>query len=77
MQDDQEATSEASWNATGRKEEDGWRLEPERETETTDTIVLWNDVEGVTGYPDGEGRHERVQVKSSRRESEVAGEEGE
>ena len=27
--------------------------------------------------PDGEGRHERVQAKSSRRESEAPGEEGE
>ena len=34
-------------------------------------------MEGVPGYPDGEGRHERVQVKSSRRESEVPGVEGE
>ena len=34
-------------------------------------------MEGAPGYPDGEGRHERVQVKSSRRESEAPGEEGE
>ena len=31
-------------------------------------------MESVPGYPDGEGRHERVQVKSSRRESEAPGE---
>ena len=37
---------------------------------------FWNEVEGVPGYPD-EGRHERVQVQSSRRESEAPGEEGE
>ena len=31
-------------------------------------------MEGVPGYPDGEG-HEREQVKSSRREREAPGEE--
>ena len=34
-------------------------------------------MESVTGYPDSEGRDERVQVKSSRRESEAPGGEGE
>ena len=34
-------------------------------------------VEGVPVNPDGEGRHEQVQAKSSRRESEAPGEEGE
>ena len=77
MQDEQEVTSETSWNATRGKDVDEWRLEPEGETETPETKALWNSVEGVPGYPDGEGRHERVQVKSSRRESEVPGEEGE
>ena len=33
-------------------------------------------MEGVSRYPDGEGHHEREQVKSSRRESEAPGEEG-
>ena len=61
----------------GEKEEDGWRLEPEGETETLKTKVLWNGVESVPGYPDGEGRHERVQVKSSRRGNEAPGEGGE
>ena len=77
MQHEQEATSEASWNATGGKEEDGWRLEPEGETETPETIVCWNEVEGVTVHPDVEGRYERIQAKSSRREIEAPGEEGE
>ena len=58
-------------------QEDGWRLEPEGDTETPETKVLWKGVEGVPGYPDGEARHERAQVKSSRRESEAPGEEGE
>ena len=34
-----------------------------------------NGVEGVPGYPDGEGHYEWVQVKKSRSESEVPGEE--
>ena len=50
MQDEQEVTSEASWNATGRKEEYLWRLEPEGETETPETNVLWNVVVGVPGF---------------------------
>ena len=77
MQDEQEVTSEASWNATERKEEDLCRLEPEGETETPETNVSWNLVEGVTGYTDGEGRDERLQVESSRRGSEALGEQGE
>ena len=39
MQDEQEATSEASWNAKGSKEENGWRLEPEGGKETPETVV--------------------------------------
>ena len=39
-QDEQEVTSEASWNATRGKEGDGRRLEPEGETETPETKVL-------------------------------------
>ena len=35
------------------RQEDGW-LEPEEETETLETKVFWNGVEGVPGYPDGE-----------------------
>ena len=42
MQDEQEATSEASWNVKGSKEEDGWRLEPDGETETPDVIVFFD-----------------------------------
>ena len=73
MQDEQEVTSEPSWNATRRKEVDEWRLEPEGETVTPENKVLSNGVEGVPRHPDGEGRHEWVQVKSSRRESEAPG----
>ena len=75
MQDEQEATSEA--NATGRKEDDWWRLEPEGETKTPETMVLWSEVEGVSVNLDGESRHERLVAKSSRSESEALGEEGE
>ena len=59
MQDEQEVTSETSWNATRGRGEDAWRLEPEGETETLETkVLLWNGVEGVPRYADGEGRHE-------------------
>ena len=48
-----------------------------RGTETLETKVFRNEVEGVTGYRDGEGHHELVQVKSSRRKCDAPGEEGE
>ena len=59
MQDEQEVMSETSGNATRGRGQDAWRLEPEGETETLETKVFWNGVEGVPGYPDGEGHHER------------------
>ena len=59
MQDEQEVTSEASWNATRGKEDVGG-LVPEGKTETPEIKVLWNGVEGVPRYLDGEGRNERV-----------------
>ena len=78
MQDKEETTPEASWAAvTGKKEKDGWRLEPEGEAETPEVIVLWNEAEGVPANPDGESHHERAQAKSTRREREAPGEEGE
>ena len=49
----------------------GWNQK--EKTETPETKVLWNGVEGVPGHPDVESRHELVQVKSSRRESEAPG----
>ena len=73
MQEEQEVTSETSWNATSGKEVDEWMLEPEGETETPETRLLWNGVEGVPGYPDGGGRHEQVQVKSYRRKAKRLG----
>ena len=78
MQDTKETTLEASWVAvTGKKEKDGWRLEPEGEAETPDVKVLWNEAEGVPANLDGESHHERAQAKSTRREREAPGEEGE
>ena len=50
MQDEREVMSETSGNATRETGEDGWRLEPEGETETLETKVFWNRVEGATGY---------------------------
>ena len=64
MQDKEETTPEASWAAvTGREEKEGWRLEPEGETETLEVIVLWNEAEGVPVNPDGEGHREQAQAK--------------
>ena len=48
MQDEREVMSETSGNATRGRGEDTWRLEPEGETETLETKVFWNGVEGVT-----------------------------
>ena len=67
MQDEQEVMSETAGKATRGRGEDGWRLEPEGETETLETKVFWNGVEGVSRYPDGEGHHEREQVKKSQK----------
>ena len=77
MQDKEEAMSEASWTAVAtRKEKDGWRLEP-GETETPEVTVWWDEAEGVAVTPEGESLHEQTQVKSTRREREAPGEEGE
>ena len=48
-----------------------------RETGTPEVIVLWNEAEGVPVNPDFVGHHERAQAKSSRKEREAPGEEGE
>ena len=62
-----------------RKERRRWLEAGTRreETETTEIIVCWNEVEGVLADPNGEGHHERAQVKSSRRESQAPGEQDE
>ena len=52
-----------------KKTRGGWNQEG--------TTVLWSEVDGVPVNPDGESRHERVQAKGSRMESEAPGEEGE
>ena len=57
----------------GWREEDAWRLEPEGERETLETKVVSNGVEGVHVNPNGEGHHEREQVKSSTWEGESPG----
>ena len=76
-QDVQEVMDETAWKATRGREEYARRLEPEGETEMPETRIVTDGVEGVPVNPDGEGRHERVQANSSRRESEAPGEEGE
>ena len=74
MQDEQEVMSETSGNATRRRGEDGWRLE----TETLETNVFWNGGGRVSTWTSMVNvTMSREQVKSSRRESETPGEEGE
>ena len=41
MQDEQEVMNETSGSATRGRREDAWRLEPEGETETPETIVFF------------------------------------
>ena len=48
-----------------------WRLEPEGETETPETKVFWNGMEGISGYPDGEGRHDRVHYEGAEQNGDV------
>ena len=70
IQDVQVVMSETAGKATRGRREDVWRLE-EVETNTLETKVVSNGVEGVHVDPNGEGRHQRRQVKSSRRQSEA------
>ena len=76
-QEAQEVMEETAWKATGGREEDAWRLEPEGKKEMPETRVVADVVEGIYVDLNGEGHHERVQVKSSRSQSDVPGEEGE
>ena len=59
-QDVQVVMSETAGKATSGRGEDAWRLAPEGETETLETEVVSH---GVNVDRNGEGRHERVQVK--------------
>ena len=54
-----------------RKGKEGWRLEPEGETETPEvSVFLWNEAKGVSVNPEGESHHEQAQATSTRRERE-------
>ena len=52
-----------------KEKKEGWRLEPEWETETPHVIVLWSEVEGVPENPNSEGHpgEEGEEVKSPKR----------
>ena len=63
IQDVQVVMSETAGKATRGEEKDAWKLEPEGETETLETKVVPNGVEGVQVDPEGEGRHERRHQK--------------
>ena len=76
MQDVQEVMGETAGNST-RGRGNAWRLEPEGETETLETKVVSDGVEGVHVDFNGECHHERTQVNNTRKQSEAPGEEGE
>ena len=69
-QDVQDVMGETAGNATRGRGEDAWGLEPEGETETPETRVVADGVEGI--YVDLKG-----EVKNHRNPSDVPGEEGE
>ena len=58
-QDVQEVMGESAGNATRGRGEDAWRLEPEGETETLETKVVSDSVEGVRVDLDCECHHAR------------------
>ena len=81
-QEVQEVMKKTEWRRLHgkRREEEkyAWGLEPERETEMREVRVVSDGVEGIYVDLDGEGHHERERVKkTSRRQSDVPGEEGE
>ena len=76
-QEVQEVMEKTAWIETRGREEDAWRLEPEGETEMPETRVVADGVEGINVDLHGEGLFEREQVKNSRSQSNVPGEEGE
>ena len=47
-----------------------WRLEPEGEAERAEATVPWNETEGFSVNPEGEGRYEQVRAKTRRKERE-------
>ena len=47
-----------------------WRLKPEGEAERPEATVPWNEAEGCSVNPEGEGRHEQVRAKITRKEKE-------
>ena len=74
-QDVQEVMGEIAGNATRGRGEDAWRLEQEGDTETPETRVVTDGVEGVHVDLNGECHHARGQEKS-RSQSDAPGEEG-
>ena len=54
---------ETAWKETRGREASAWRLEPEGETEMLETRVVSDGVECIYVDLNGEGHHERGQVK--------------
>ena len=66
VQDLTEVMSESAGAATKGRGYDAWRLEPEGETESLETKVVSDGVEGVHVDFDGECPHERGKWKNQK-----------
>ena len=62
----QEVLEKTEWKEMRGRDEDAWRLEPEGEAEMPVTRVVADEVERIYVDFDGEGHHEREQVKNYR-----------
>ena len=65
------------WEEAKSMEESEWRLEPEREADVPEIIIVSDAVESTIVDLGGKSRREQAEEGSFRREREVPGEEGE
>ena len=68
-------TNWPEWEEASKVEKSAWRLEPEGETEVQELVIV--SMESTFVDLDGKSHREQAEAKSSRRESEAPGEEGE
>ena len=75
VQEKEETVPEASWTAVAkRKEKEEWAGTRRGNSDAGSHSFVEQD---VSVNPEGESHHERIQTKSTRREREAPGEEGE
>ena len=65
------------WEEVEKCGKNAWRLEPEGEAEVPEIIIVSDAVESTNVELDGKSRSEQAEERSSDREREVPGEEGE